>query len=146
MANERHARLFNDLLLSPEEILRARLDLNLTQKAFAEALLLSPRSGPARVSDWEQGRIPITGPASQAIRLWLAIKGKGPVPRMPFEAPKPGVSRYRDPDLPVTPEMIAAGLDALYLIDPDDSYEVVASLLTEIFTKMSKASEIRQKS
>jgi DNA-binding transcriptional regulator YiaG len=67
-------------LLSPNEIWTARQALGLTVREFAQAVGLSSKNGPDRMADWEQGRIPITGVASQCIRFMLAAHGLGPMP------------------------------------------------------------------
>lgn len=71
--------------LQPEEIREARIRLGLTLRGMAEILLLSGANGNDRVMDWEEGRLPISGPASQAIRLWLAVKCGDPAPHLPVD-------------------------------------------------------------
>ena len=70
-------------LLKPSEIWEARQALGLTVREFAAAVGLTTKNGPDRMADWEQGRIPITGTASQCIRFMLAAKELGPMPELP---------------------------------------------------------------
>lgn len=57
--------------MSPTEIKSARQRLGLTQQGLAEALRLGP-NGERTVRRWEQGDVPVTGPASVAIELLLS--------------------------------------------------------------------------
>lgn len=59
------------LSLSPTDIKTARQRLGLTQQGLAEALRLGP-NGERTIRRWEQGDIPVTGPASVAIELMLS--------------------------------------------------------------------------
>ena len=72
-------------LLQPEEIREARIRLGLTLREMAEILLLSHANGNDRVMDWEEGKLAISGPASQCIRLWLTVKCGDPAPYMPVD-------------------------------------------------------------
>lgn len=54
----------------PAEIKAARQRLGLTQSGLAEVLRLGP-NGERTVRRWEQGDVPVTGPASLAIELLL---------------------------------------------------------------------------
>jgi DNA-binding transcriptional regulator YiaG len=72
-------------LLQPEEIREARIRLGLTLRGMAEVLLLSGANGNRRVMDWEEGKLPVSGPVSQCIRLWLAVKCGDPAPHMPVD-------------------------------------------------------------
>lgn len=56
--------------MQPTEIKAARRRLGLTQQGLAEALRLGP-NGERTIRRWEQGDIPVTGPASVAIELLL---------------------------------------------------------------------------
>jgi DNA-binding transcriptional regulator YiaG len=57
-------------ILSGYEVRRAREALGYSQRDLAEALQMGP-NGADRIRDWEQGKRPISGPASVAIRLML---------------------------------------------------------------------------
>ena len=57
--------------VSPEEIKVARKTLGLSQQGLAEALRLGP-NGERTIRRWEQGDVPITGPATVAIECFLA--------------------------------------------------------------------------
>jgi DNA (cytosine-5)-methyltransferase 1 len=56
--------------LTPAEIKASRQRLGLTQSGLAEVLRLGP-NGERTVRRWEQGDVPVTGPASLAIELLL---------------------------------------------------------------------------
>jgi DNA (cytosine-5)-methyltransferase 1 len=60
--------------MAPAEIKAARQRLGLTQSGLAEALRLGP-NGERTVRRWEQGDVPVTGPASVAIELLLEKRG-----------------------------------------------------------------------
>ena len=68
--------------MRPEEIRAARYALGLSVREMARVIGLSEANGNDRVMDWEEGRLAISGPASQCIRLWLAVNDLGPVPEM----------------------------------------------------------------
>jgi len=57
--------------VTPAEIRAAREALGYSQTELAEALQMGP-NGADRIREWEQGKRPITGPASVAIRLMVA--------------------------------------------------------------------------
>jgi DNA (cytosine-5)-methyltransferase 1 len=56
--------------MTPAEVKDSRHRLGLSQSGLAEVLRLGP-NGERTVRRWEQGDIPITGPASLAIELLL---------------------------------------------------------------------------
>lgn len=56
--------------MTPADIKSARQRLGLTQQGLAEALRLGP-NGERTIRRWEQGDVPVTGPASLAIELLL---------------------------------------------------------------------------
>lgn len=57
--------------MTPAEIRTARKALGLSQTGLAEALRLGP-NGERTIRRWEQGDVPITGPATVAIECLLA--------------------------------------------------------------------------
>jgi DNA (cytosine-5)-methyltransferase 1 len=59
--------------MTPTEIKTARQRLGLSQVGLAETLRLGP-NGERTVRRWEQGDVPVTGPASLAIELLLNLK------------------------------------------------------------------------
>jgi DNA-binding transcriptional regulator YiaG len=78
-------------LLAPAEIKAARFALGLSLRGMAEIVGLSSSNGADRLLDYEEGRLPISGPVSQCIRLWLAVNGLGPAPLMPTDRPRAGL-------------------------------------------------------
>ena len=56
---------------TPDQVLRARKRLGLTQAELAERLRLAPATGKDTVRSWESGKRPITGPAQVAIEFML---------------------------------------------------------------------------
>ena len=56
--------------MTPAEARAARAALGLSQQGLAEALRLG-QNGERTIRRWEQGEIPITGPATVAIELML---------------------------------------------------------------------------
>ena len=58
--------------MQPDALKEARKRLGLTQRGLAEALRLGP-NGERTVRRWEQGDVPVTGPASVAVELMLML-------------------------------------------------------------------------
>lgn len=57
--------------MTAEEVVAARHALGLSQSALADALGLSPLNGRRAISRWEDGTVPVSGPAALAIRYML---------------------------------------------------------------------------
>lgn len=57
--------------MSPEGIKAARRELALSQRELASALRMGP-NGERQVRRWEDGEIPVSGPASVAIEALLS--------------------------------------------------------------------------
>lgn len=57
--------------MTPIEIIAARKQLGLSQADLADALGLAPITGRRAVGRWEDGSVPISGPAALAIRYML---------------------------------------------------------------------------
>tara|TARA_R110002126_G_C10343017_1_gene490969 strand:+ start:567 stop:764 length:198 start_codon:yes stop_codon:yes gene_type:complete len=57
--------------MNADEIRAARHQLGLSQVALADALGLSPLNGRRAISRWEDGTVPVSGPAALAIRYML---------------------------------------------------------------------------
>lgn len=72
--------------MSADDIKSARQRLGLTQQGLAEALRLGP-NGERTVRRWEQGDVPVTGPASVAIEYML--RDSGSKADLPPSAPEP---------------------------------------------------------
>lgn len=58
--------------MSPEQVRTARRALGLSQTGLAGVLRLGP-NGERTIRRWEQGNVPITGPASVALELLAGI-------------------------------------------------------------------------
>lgn len=63
--------------MKPEDVKAARVQLDMTQQQFADALGLVGVEAVRTVRNWESGRRAIGGPAAQCIRYLLKF---GPLP------------------------------------------------------------------
>ena len=62
--------------MKPAAVTAARKALGLSQQGLAEALRLGP-NGERTIRRWEQGDVPITGPASLALEMMVQRKESG---------------------------------------------------------------------
>jgi DNA-binding transcriptional regulator YiaG len=59
------------MIMQPDEVKAARLQLGMTQQQLAHALGLTGDTAKDTVRQWESGRRPISGPAAQCLRYLL---------------------------------------------------------------------------
>lgn len=67
------------MIRTARDVKRARAQLGMTINELRDALRLSPKTGGRAIRRWENGDVPITGPAQVAIEAMLA----GFIPEMP---------------------------------------------------------------
>ena len=61
--------------MSPEDIKRIRRSMSMSQRQLAHAIRLGP-NGDRTIRRWENGEIPITGPASLVLEYMEKERGR----------------------------------------------------------------------